>query len=385
MPRTSTIVQVFVASPSDVNPEREALEGLISEMNQTWSKALGIMFELVRWETHVTPSFGSDPQAVINDQIGENYDVFIGILWARFGTPTARAASGTIEEFERAYTRLQAGQSSPEIMFYFKEAAVPVSKIDTEQLNKVQKFRAALPDRGGIYGTFDDLSGFSVSVRAHLSSLAQKFSRQQPQLPTTLPPRQTEASILETAEDELGFLDYVEICEARIEDMVATMEVISEATARVGEQFVTHTQEMKSLAAIDSTPKSAKRLIKRGADDMEAYAGILKSQTPILASHREAAFSALNDSLAFSEEFGAADSSNLQTLHDAIAKLRASIAAPMQSMKGFRETAAGMPRITSDMNKAKRLVVEQIDALIEEFENTDSTTSNILLSIAQML
>jgi hypothetical protein len=127
-----------------VQPEREALESLIYEMYQTWGRALGIMFELVRWETHVTPAFGSDPQAVINSQIGDNYDVFIGILWARFGTPTPRAASGTMEEFERAYARVQAGANNPEIMFYFKEAAVPISKIDPEQLKKVQNFRGSL-------------------------------------------------------------------------------------------------------------------------------------------------------------------------------------------------------------------------------------------------
>lgn len=62
MPRNATVVQVFVASPSDVQPERDLLEALIDEHNQTWSKSLGIVFELLRWETHVRPSFGSDPQ-----------------------------------------------------------------------------------------------------------------------------------------------------------------------------------------------------------------------------------------------------------------------------------------------------------------------------------
>ncbi|WP_462074860.1 hypothetical protein [Nitrospira sp. CMX1] len=54
---------------------------------------------------------------MINDQIGE-YDIFIGIMWRRFGTPTGVAGSGTEGEFRIAYKRWQ---ENPQIalMFYF--------------------------------------------------------------------------------------------------------------------------------------------------------------------------------------------------------------------------------------------------------------------------
>ena len=161
-----------------MQPEREALESLIYEMYQTWGRALGIMFELVRWETHVTPAFGSDPQAVINSQIGDNYDVFIGILWARFGTPTPRAASGTMEEFERAYARVQAGANNPEIMFYFKEAAVPISKIDPEQLKKSTELPRFAAGKRRCLRNFRRLAGlFRLCSRAFVILGAEVFSR----------------------------------------------------------------------------------------------------------------------------------------------------------------------------------------------------------------
>src|SRR5215211_366554 len=57
------------------------------------------------------------------------YTLFLGIMWNRLGTPTPRAASGTVEEFERAVeARKQKGQ--PEIWFYFRESP---SKLDTEE------------------------------------------------------------------------------------------------------------------------------------------------------------------------------------------------------------------------------------------------------------
>src|SRR5262245_57509622 len=51
MPRTGTILRVFVASPGDVAEEREVLESIIGELNLTWSKNLGIYLELVKYET----------------------------------------------------------------------------------------------------------------------------------------------------------------------------------------------------------------------------------------------------------------------------------------------------------------------------------------------
>jgi hypothetical protein len=40
----------------------------------------------------------------VNAQIGfSSIDLFIGILWKKFGTPTKRGDSGSAEEFEKCY------------------------------------------------------------------------------------------------------------------------------------------------------------------------------------------------------------------------------------------------------------------------------------------
>ena len=90
MARQSLIVQVFVVSPSDVTEERATLETVILQLNQIWSRTLGLTFELLKWETAVRPAFATDPQAVINSQIASDYDVLIGVFWGRLGTETPR-------------------------------------------------------------------------------------------------------------------------------------------------------------------------------------------------------------------------------------------------------------------------------------------------------
>ncbi|CAK8716487.1 hypothetical protein KKHLCK_05615 [Candidatus Electrothrix laxa] len=115
MAKKLTLLQVFVASPGDVKDERTLLDDVISEFNKTWGNRNGVTLDLLKWETDSHPSFGVDPQEVINNQIGDNYDVFIGIMWGRFGSPTKRAESGTEEEFNRAYARLLNSPSSIQI------------------------------------------------------------------------------------------------------------------------------------------------------------------------------------------------------------------------------------------------------------------------------
>lgn len=146
MPRQEQILSVFLASPSDVSEERARLEEVISELNQSWSRSLSIRLDLIRWETHAYPGFGVDPQDVINRQIPPDYDIFIGIMWYRFGTATGRAESGTEEEFMRAKAKWDADKSAIDLMVYFKDAPVSPSQVDPSQLSKLTDLVAELAD-----------------------------------------------------------------------------------------------------------------------------------------------------------------------------------------------------------------------------------------------
>src|SRR5688500_10112896 len=119
-------IRIFVASPGDVQEERNILSEIINELNFTLTALMpekGAFLELVKWETHAYPAAGR-PQAIINKQVG-SYDIFIGIMWKRFGTDTGVAESGTIEEFNNAFERWkEIGQ--PHVMFYFCQKPVPL-------------------------------------------------------------------------------------------------------------------------------------------------------------------------------------------------------------------------------------------------------------------
>ena len=103
-----TQIRIFISSPSDVQEERDALEKVITEdLQRTIGKQNGLHIEPLRWENIVRPGLG-DIQRQVSEQMGE-YDIFIGIFWKRFGTPTATHESGSEQEFREAYKLMGRG------------------------------------------------------------------------------------------------------------------------------------------------------------------------------------------------------------------------------------------------------------------------------------
>ncbi len=177
MTEQTTKIKIFVASPGDVPEERQQLFDVVKEINSTIGREKKIILELVRWETDCFPCMGR-PQGEINKQIG-NYDIFIGIMWKRFGTPTGKAESGTEEEFRHAYS-IWSQHKIPHILFYFcKTPFMPDNRDEIEQIGKVVDFREEL-SKIGLTWDYTDRNNFANIVRPHLLKIISKKFKQQP-------------------------------------------------------------------------------------------------------------------------------------------------------------------------------------------------------------
>ena len=135
MPSGSRPYRVLIASPSDVEEEREIAVKVIQEWNDLYSYTRKVVLLPVRWETHTAPEYGVRPHEVINRAIVDNADLLLGIFWTRIGTPTGVAQSGTLEEIERA-----AGAGKP-VMLYFSKIGMEPDKIDILQLKRLNQFK----------------------------------------------------------------------------------------------------------------------------------------------------------------------------------------------------------------------------------------------------
>lgn len=139
-------IRVFIASPGDVQTERKRIDGIVEEVNNLIGNYTGLKFEVVKWEKNAVSEMGR-PQEVINRQLNlKECDLFLGILWCRFGSPTGginkegiKYESGTEEEFELAYQGWCECEK-PSVMFFKCTRKVDTHNLDISQYKKVEDF-----------------------------------------------------------------------------------------------------------------------------------------------------------------------------------------------------------------------------------------------------
>jgi hypothetical protein len=160
---TVRVIRVFVSSPGDVQAERDVLRELVNSINRTDGRQRGFRLELFRWEDDVIPQIGPNPQQVVDAQTPP-YDIYLGILKHRFGTPTGRHGSGTEKEFRDASKRWKQG-GWPWILFYFCQDPIDPAHFNPNQYAKVHKFREDLEKKKkGLYAIYKGARGSGDSL-----------------------------------------------------------------------------------------------------------------------------------------------------------------------------------------------------------------------------
>ena len=97
MAYNAKVLPIMIASPGDVLDARRLVRDLIHEWNYVHSLPNNIVLMPVAWETHTSPELSARPQELINERVLKDCDLLIGLFWTRLGTPTCKAASGSVE------------------------------------------------------------------------------------------------------------------------------------------------------------------------------------------------------------------------------------------------------------------------------------------------
>ncbi|HBB9958064.1 TPA: hypothetical protein ACN359_000689 [Vibrio parahaemolyticus] len=392
MAKKENVVTIFVASPSDVAEERLLLESIVTEHNKVWCENLNLRLELLKWETHCTPGFGDYSQDVINQQIGDNYDVFLGLFWGRVGSPTPVAKSGTLEEFERAYKRFCEQPDSIDIMIYFKDAPISPSEMDFEQLQKISELKKELGEKGGLYNVFKDPASFEVLLKTHLAKIAQKWQKKLGTPQQEKPAIPAETSFIE--EEELGLLEYLEAYEDSMGNLVSSLTSMTDATEKIGSQMSKRTEEINTLKSqgVDSLDsREVKKVIKQSGDDLMRYAHIMNSHIEVFRTSRIDAFDNLSKGVTVYLEMAAVSNpENNAKMDEEMANLMGSLLAYREASNHsesglllFRQSVVDLPRLTAHLNKAKRTVVSALDSTLEEIRMTVQSSDVVLQALRE--
>ena len=127
-------------------PERRRAKEVVDETNSLLADVLGYHVDLVGWED--TVSLFGRPQAIINREL-ERCELFIGLIWRRWGTPPSvdgPFTSGFEEEFELSVARRKR-DGRPEISLFFKRLEDSALQDPGEQLQKVVAFKKRIADQ----------------------------------------------------------------------------------------------------------------------------------------------------------------------------------------------------------------------------------------------
>ncbi len=178
------ILRVVVASPGDVQSERDLVSKVVEEVNRNVASDKGLRLEVYRWEADTYPGFHAEgPQGLIDPILKiEDCDILVGIFWKRFGKPVKDAMSGTQHEFNTAYEAWKK-KSTPQIMVYFSgKAYTPKSKAETDQWGLVLQFKAEFPEEG-LWWSYRNPGDFEGLLRNHLIQFLRAYASPAAEVP----------------------------------------------------------------------------------------------------------------------------------------------------------------------------------------------------------
>lgn len=164
------VISFFLASPGDLTLERTIAKQVADELNSMLSLKFNVHIELVGWED--TVSSAGRPQEIINRDL-QRCDVFIGLLWKRWGSAPdneSKYESGFEEEFTIATTGNKRNKR-PLISLFFKKIDTPALSDPGEQLQKVIKFRKKIIDEKTLlFQEFEAKEEFESIIRKCISN-----------------------------------------------------------------------------------------------------------------------------------------------------------------------------------------------------------------------
>ena len=392
MSRSEEVLSIFLASPGDVGEERTRVGEVISNWNRAWSRHFGLRLELLRWEDDSYPDIGDDAQDVINRQIPADWDIFIGVMWSRLGTPTSRAGSGTQEEYERALARHRTA-SAVSILFYFKDAAIPPSKIDTNQLKLVQDFKKSVQSAGLLTWDFSDTDQFEKFVELHIAKHVQDW-RKTKAIPDGLATQSAPTDSLsgtandnrprihtDELEDDAGYLDLLEAFSEQSTQMEQVAGRLASAQQELTEHITNGREKLDQLREDPSnaSAKAVRNAIAAVADEMLKFTARVEAEVPLFRASIDAGIGTLTRLATLSAELYP---EKVEEIRVAAFNLLQTLVSARQSTSGFKESTASLPRMTKELNLAKRKQVAALGALITEFESGERLLAEALIVIA---
>jgi hypothetical protein len=393
MARLTTTLTIFISCPSQLLAEKQGVKNAVDIVNRSIRGTCNVQLETWDWEEGAIPGIAATPQEVIDQQIPQ-HDIYLGLLWHRFGFPTAMCGSGTEHEFRTSLKSHQQEGSPRHILFFFKTKVDNLDDVDPLQYAQVRTFQNELQDLGVLYNKFEDSSDFEKILVTIFTRIALGWSTS-----ISAPARsvsQTEGLVLtvssaqddmESDKDDLdfGYLDYLENFEERMSVAGELVVKIGAALNEMTDNLGSRSKEINEATSIHKTlpARLAKSFVDSAADDMMRFTHLAGPLIDEAQRNFEEGIDCLNKTLVAQAAGGNQADSDKQIngLDVQLKELLEVLVSSDESMDGMTESVLELPNATLKFNKAKRNVISFTD----KYKKMTSSIRSMILNVRQTL
>lgn len=377
MPKRITSYTLFVVCPADVEEDVEVIRTVVAELNRTWRVTNSYQLQAVHWRQDATPGVAEDAQQVINRSIGAEYDLLVGFVWTRLGTPTPRAMSGFREEVEAAVARCKRQPTALEVMVFQKTAPVLPDRLDAGQLGLALEFIKHLKNDGVLVGSYQNSEQLAAQLRVHLSHAVHRLSS------SGVAGREvSQISAEETDEldEEPGFLELMERSTYYLQRSTASLGRVAEDIRTVGERAADHTGRINRLPRKHGNPNvaGARRILEAAGEDMLTFAQRLDTETPQIAETWQLGLDSTARAIALVPEFDEELHGHVRGLLSAIVQMRVAALSANGKVSSLRHATAVLPPTTTPLRKGRSRMTAALDRFIGEVEKGIADADNLI-------
>jgi hypothetical protein len=374
MAKSVSRLKMLVSCTAELQAERGLLERVVADVNRIIEDADDVTIRLIDWRRDVVPGVGSDAQQVINAQT-QDYEIYLGMLGTRFGTPTPRAGSGTEDEFNIAYRRFRADPTSVRLLFYFRTGiSGGVMDLDPEQLQRVQNFRDRLGREGGVlFSEFTAAEEFIQLTRDHLVQLIRGQwgdGAWKPILGLEAATESSEADLIahqpavaSPENDEPGILDLRVSVDEAFEAATASVRQITELMSRGADSDRAWTARLQASTAAGVTPREAQAVINAKASDFGRRATALRTLRGALRASSEELFDALIQLLELRLGTGMSTADRVRADLATLLSADSVVRAARDTYLSGSASVASLPAPTRQFRTHKRNLMQEVELL----------------------
>jgi len=354
MATTVEVYSVFISSTSEMQQEREIVAEVVEQINQRSTRE-GYMLRTLTWENNVAPDMGVRPQSHINKEIGQDYEIFIGVLCSRFGTSTGEYSSGTEEEFSLALERRHYHKDLPKIMFYFRDPRNALERIDAEELTKVDHFKRKISSKG-IYKDYQTPEEFRTYLDQHLLTCISQIKALK--TPVTIKSTKNDLLAIKNTIDEPGLIDLEEVASEKLLDVTRVLNRLSASQSILITELKSSTDEMKAAqnqkSQSDQGKRTLKRVLTKISSYMDEYTTELASASPQMSKSFAEALRATQLAITISREDGIHDEGDIESIYTVLRSTRKVMSGAHESIGNFVDVVRSLPRMLQTFNHSKR-------------------------------